>query len=148
METQCNGVLFDFQAQNRRDVVATFDGGIITTDGGAMLLRAKARSTGLNLPLLAPTAKAAIRRLFSLAARPTTFLSMCSYVLTTRRRRVSLSTLTQRMALSMAVSQEDSLSSQATLPKPKNCTDKPARPPVYSRTLPGKRLTAGVVCVA
>jgi xylose isomerase len=31
METQCNEVLFDFQGQNRRDVVAKFDGGTITT---------------------------------------------------------------------------------------------------------------------
>jgi hypothetical protein len=47
METQCNGVLFDFQGQNRRDVVATFDGGTITTDGGAMLLREVERLTGI-----------------------------------------------------------------------------------------------------
>ena len=39
METQCNEGLFVFQAQNRRDVVATFDGGTISTDGGALLLR-------------------------------------------------------------------------------------------------------------
>jgi hypothetical protein len=47
METQCNGVLFDFQGQNRRDVVATFDGGTITTDGGALLLREVERVTGI-----------------------------------------------------------------------------------------------------
>ena len=39
METQCNEGLFVFQAQNRRDVVATFDGGTVSTDGGALLLR-------------------------------------------------------------------------------------------------------------
>ena len=39
METQCNEQLFTFQAQNRRDVVATFDGGTISTDGGALLLQ-------------------------------------------------------------------------------------------------------------
>ena len=47
METQCNEVLFDFQGQNRRDVVATFDGGTITTDGGALLLREVERHTGV-----------------------------------------------------------------------------------------------------
>jgi len=47
METQCNEVLFDFQGQNRRDVVATFDGGTITTDGGALLLREVERLTGI-----------------------------------------------------------------------------------------------------
>jgi hypothetical protein len=47
METQCNEVLFDFQGQNRRDVVATFDGGTITTDGGALLLREVERHTGI-----------------------------------------------------------------------------------------------------
>ena len=47
METQCNGVLFDFQGQNRRDVVATFDGGTITTDGGALLLGEVERITGI-----------------------------------------------------------------------------------------------------
>lgn len=40
METQCNGMLFDFQGQNRRDVVATFD-------GGALLLREVERLTGI-----------------------------------------------------------------------------------------------------
>jgi hypothetical protein len=47
METQCNRELFDFQGQNRRDVVATFDGPTITTDGGALLLREVERHTGI-----------------------------------------------------------------------------------------------------
>lgn len=47
METQCNGMLFDFQGQNRREVVATFDGGTITTDGGALLLQEVERLTGI-----------------------------------------------------------------------------------------------------
>jgi hypothetical protein len=47
METQCNEQLFTFQAQNRRDVVATFDGGTISTDGGALLLREAERLTGI-----------------------------------------------------------------------------------------------------
>jgi len=47
METQCNEQLFNFQAQNRRAVVATFDGGTISTDGGALLLRQVEERTGI-----------------------------------------------------------------------------------------------------
>jgi hypothetical protein len=47
METQCNEQLFSFQAQNRRQVVAKFDGGTISTDGGALLLREAERLTGI-----------------------------------------------------------------------------------------------------
>lgn len=47
METQCNEQLFIFQCQNRRDVAATFDGGTISTDGGALLLREVERLTGI-----------------------------------------------------------------------------------------------------
>jgi len=47
METQCNELLFNFQAQNRRDVVAKFDGGTISTDGGALLLRQVEEHVGI-----------------------------------------------------------------------------------------------------
>jgi hypothetical protein len=47
METQCNEQLFTFQAQNRHAVVAKFDGGTISTDGGALLLREAERLTGI-----------------------------------------------------------------------------------------------------
>ena len=47
MKTQCNEQLFAFQAQNRREVVAKFDGGTISTDGGALLLREAERLTGI-----------------------------------------------------------------------------------------------------
>src|SRR4030042_1476199 len=47
MKTQCNKELFDFQPQNRRDVAATFDGGTISTDGGALLLRQVEGATGI-----------------------------------------------------------------------------------------------------
>jgi hypothetical protein len=47
MKTQCNEHLFAFQAQNRRDVVATFDGGTISTDGGALLLQQVEQLTGI-----------------------------------------------------------------------------------------------------
>jgi len=47
MKTQCNEQLFTFQSQNRREISATFDGGTITTDGGALLLRETERLTGI-----------------------------------------------------------------------------------------------------
>ena len=46
MKTQCNKHLFAFQAQNLREVVAKFDGGTISTDGGALLLREAEHLTG------------------------------------------------------------------------------------------------------
>ena len=39
METQCNQQTFGFQRVGRRDVVARFDGGRVTSDGGGILLR-------------------------------------------------------------------------------------------------------------
>lgn len=39
METPCNQQSFAFQQVGRRDVVARFDGGRVTSDGGAILLR-------------------------------------------------------------------------------------------------------------
>jgi hypothetical protein len=47
MKTQCNGQLFSFQTQNRREISATFDGGTITTVGGALLLRETELLTGI-----------------------------------------------------------------------------------------------------
>jgi hypothetical protein len=47
METQCNEQLFTFQSQNRREISATFEGGTITTDGGALLLRETEHLTGI-----------------------------------------------------------------------------------------------------
>jgi hypothetical protein len=47
METQCNEQLFTFQYQNRREISATFDGGTITTDGGALLLQETERLTSI-----------------------------------------------------------------------------------------------------
>src|SRR5580658_4552542 len=37
--TECNQSSFGFEACGRREVVARFDGGTISTDGGAFLLR-------------------------------------------------------------------------------------------------------------
>lgn len=47
MKTECSPETVSFQALNRRQVVARFDGGKITSDGGALLLRETARRTGL-----------------------------------------------------------------------------------------------------
>jgi len=38
MQTECNSALFDFAPVGRRQVVGDFDGGAITSDGGALLL--------------------------------------------------------------------------------------------------------------
>ena len=39
MRTECSGAGLGFQALGRREVVARFDGGAITSDGGGLLLR-------------------------------------------------------------------------------------------------------------
>jgi hypothetical protein len=50
--TQCNQESFEFEAHFSRDVVARFDGGAMTSDGGALLLRETNRRLNL-LPRLA-----------------------------------------------------------------------------------------------
>ncbi len=47
MVTECNQQSFRFHALGRRDVVARFDGGRITSDGGGVLLREVERVTGI-----------------------------------------------------------------------------------------------------
>lgn len=47
MMTQCNQNSFAFHPLGRRGVIARFDGGKITSDGGALLLREAERSTGI-----------------------------------------------------------------------------------------------------
>jgi hypothetical protein len=47
MQTECNATLFGFAPVERREVVARFDGGAITSDAGALLLRAADRTIGL-----------------------------------------------------------------------------------------------------
>ena len=37
--TECNQSSFGFEASGRREIVARFDGGTISSDGGAFLLR-------------------------------------------------------------------------------------------------------------
>jgi len=47
MQTECTQKSFPFHPQNRRQVVARFDGGSITSDGGGLLLREVDRRTGI-----------------------------------------------------------------------------------------------------
>ena len=47
MQSKCTHGSFVFQPLDRRDVVARFDGGTITSDAGALLLREVDRVTGL-----------------------------------------------------------------------------------------------------
>ena len=44
MQTECNADLFEFAPVVRREVVGSFDGGAITSDAGALLLRATDRA--------------------------------------------------------------------------------------------------------
>ena len=48
MPTECNPGLFDFAAVEGRQVVAGFDGGVITSDAGALLLGATDRAIRLT----------------------------------------------------------------------------------------------------
>ena len=50
MPTQCRPVSFGFQGCRGRKVMAAFDGGSITSNGGALLLRGTDRSIGLVRP--------------------------------------------------------------------------------------------------
>lgn len=47
MTTECTAVAFKFQEVAGREVVARFDGGALTSDGGAVLLREVDRATGI-----------------------------------------------------------------------------------------------------
>jgi len=47
MKTKCSSKSLKFQVLNRRQVVAGFNGGKITSDGGGLLLRETARRTGV-----------------------------------------------------------------------------------------------------
>ena len=44
--TQCTQSSFEFEGHFRRDVVASFDGGTMTSDAGALLLRQVDRKMG------------------------------------------------------------------------------------------------------
>ena len=47
MDTECNTTYLDFPILGRRELVADFDGGDITSDGGALLLRTVEHLTGI-----------------------------------------------------------------------------------------------------
>src|SRR5258707_1101239 len=53
MPTECNPDLFGFAAVGRREVVGSFDGGSITSDAGALLLRQTDQVIGLSKRLAA-----------------------------------------------------------------------------------------------
>jgi hypothetical protein len=53
MSTESTQERFDFHPPNRRDVVACFDGGGITSDAGALLLREVEHRTGILRQLAA-----------------------------------------------------------------------------------------------
>ena len=46
-QTECKGEQLNFQAVGRREVVAKFDGGQLSSDGGGLLLRETERRTGI-----------------------------------------------------------------------------------------------------
>ena len=46
MQTECTPSLFEFEAVGRRAVVAQFDGGTMTSNAGALLLRQVDRGLG------------------------------------------------------------------------------------------------------
>ena len=47
MQTECSPTLFEFEPVERHKVVAGFDGGIITSDAGGLLLGRLDRGLGL-----------------------------------------------------------------------------------------------------
>ena len=48
MQTECSPTLFEFEPVERHKVVAGFDGGIITSDAGGLLLGRLDRGLGLT----------------------------------------------------------------------------------------------------
>jgi len=46
-QTECNGAQLSFQALGRREIVAKFDGGQLSSDGGGLLLRETERRTAI-----------------------------------------------------------------------------------------------------
>ncbi|MBV8677024.1 MAG: transposase, partial [Planctomycetaceae bacterium] len=53
MQTQCNVAYLDFPMLGRREVLADFDGGDLTSDGGALLLRKVEELSGIIRQLAA-----------------------------------------------------------------------------------------------
>ena len=47
MKTECTKLRADFQPLGKREIVADFDGGAITSDGGALLLREIEKRTAI-----------------------------------------------------------------------------------------------------
>ena len=51
LQADCHQSELEFQALGSRQLIATFDGGTLSTDGGALLLRDLDRSMGLTRKL-------------------------------------------------------------------------------------------------
>ncbi|WP_182849587.1 transposase, partial [Tautonia rosea] len=47
MQTECNAAYLNFPMLGRREILADFDGGDISSDGGALLLRQVEQLTGI-----------------------------------------------------------------------------------------------------
>ncbi len=47
MKTECNKKRYTFQALGRREIIADFNGGTITSDAGGILLREVEKRTGI-----------------------------------------------------------------------------------------------------
>jgi hypothetical protein len=70
MPTECSATLFPFAPVEGRSVVASFDGGSITSDAGALLLGATDKVLGLTRRLAACFKDSRIRPLSSMRSRP------------------------------------------------------------------------------
>ena len=55
MQTECSPTLFEFEPVERHKVVAGFDGGIITSDAGGLLLGRLDRGLGLIRRMACPS---------------------------------------------------------------------------------------------
>ncbi len=85
MATECNPFRFDFHPLDRREVVARFDGGHITSDGGGLLLRETGRLTGIIRQFADRTRTATLR-----ADQIRLWFSTVAYALLQALRRLGL----------------------------------------------------------
>ena len=96
METQCNRQKLLFEAHERREVSAAFDGGKITSDGGGLLLREVEQrftasevddgcsATGCNVYVW-KTLRFGAKTFPLVYARPASFAASSNFISTTRR---------------------------------------------------------------
>ena len=70
MQTECTPKLFEFEAVERRSVVAGFDGGNITSNAGALLLGQVDRGVGWCVALPTASSIDATLAMSSIRSRP------------------------------------------------------------------------------